>query len=163
MYIDPLCEEHTTIGQLRRDIISCKWKDHKSEWSMPPLKKFMKLNFARYNWVVQKKNPTGWFCAFRRPSIALAKVAAFYKSNGHDRNYLPDHLFVGDDDSYVNLEHIAEGLIKEPIQLEADGTSMEHSLIPTPNTPVVWTGCLARWPINQVNFTVGFGGFGFFQ
>jgi len=119
---------------------------------------------------MKRSKPAGWLCAQRRHSIALAKVTRLYRANGassssNSGDYdLPDYLFIGDDDSYVNLDHLSEMLIHQPQRLErVEGiSSQEHSIIPTHDTPVVWAGCRVRWPINQVNFTFAYGGFGYF-
>jgi len=158
--LDPKCEErHADESNISRAVSFCK--SHGLDTSHGnTLRTAFKNYYARVQWLLKKKNPGGWLCAHRRPSIALAKVAELYSSVGKD--ILPDYLFIGDDDTYVNLQHILDALVRQPQYLESIGISQEHSVFPTQDTPVVWAGCRVRLPAQQVNFTFGFGGFGYF-
>mmetsp|Transcript_8130 Transcript_8130/g.18296 ORF Transcript_8130/g.18296 Transcript_8130/m.18296 type:complete len:487 (-) Transcript_8130:2245-3705(-) len=157
--LDPKCEEKYTNEILHRDVKICKSRGVENT-NKNNLIKLFKGNYARWQWLQKKSNPAGWICAQRRHSIALAKVTELYSSIGKD--ILPDYLFIGDDDTYVNLEHILEVLVRQPHRLESKGISQEHSIVPTQDTPVVWAGCRVRWPVWQGNFTFAFGGFGYF-
>ncbi len=156
------CEQNYTIADLKKEVQrSCKGSGLDISLKAPRTLRDMFLGkFSGIKWLMQQKKPVGWYCAMRRPSIGLAKVTHLYRDIGLD--HLPDYLFIVDDDSYVNLDHITEILINQPQRLEAKGISQEHSAIPTHDTPVVWTGCRVRWPVHQVNFTFGYGGFGYF-
>lgn len=109
--------------------------------------------FSNPKWLLARKNPVGWICAQRRLPFALAKVLQMYKE-AQDLNgfSLPDYLILVDDDTIVNLSKIQDYL------LLPDSSSVKQ-LIPT---PVVFAGCRVRWPINVINFTFPFGGYGTF-
>lgn len=130
------------------------------------------LGAARTEWLLKKKNPGGWICAQRRFTSGLGKLANLYKTqhdNNHDINnkndILPDYLIMTDADTYVNLEHITEAMLRQPNQRESKGLLHQDDLssfIPTHHTPVVFAGCRVRLPVHQANFTFPFGGFGTF-
>jgi len=108
----------------------------------------------------------------RRFASGLGKLANLYKTqhdNNHDINnkndILPDYLILTDADTYVNLEHITEAMLRQPHQRESQGLLHQddlNSFIPTHHTPIVFAGCRVRLPIHMVNFTFPFGGFGTF-
>jgi len=112
--------------------------------------------FSNPKWLLARKNPSGWICAQRRLPFALAKVLRIYKE-AQDLNgfRLPDYLILVDDDTIVNLSKIQDYL------LLLDSSSVEQSISPL-STPVVFAGCRVRWPINMINFTFPFGGYGTF-
>lgn len=160
---DPMCDQHRTLEDIKKDLMTCKWRGLEISSDAPQaIQKKFKTYYSREEWLLKRKNPAGWYCAQKRHSVGLAKVIALYQGLNQP-NQLPDYLFVGDDDSYVNLDHISEMLLLQPQRLEAStGISQEHSPVPTHDTPVVWTGCRVRWPVHEVNFTFGYGGFGHF-
>ena len=149
---------------------SCHLKDFKSTYvatnnqckNKSPLKRplypHFKSHFAREQWMKKKANPVGWFCAQRRFSAGLAKVMELYKD---DSVSLPDYLIITDDDTYMNMEHLNEHLLNQPYQLELRGQSQEQSVVPMSDVPVAWTGCRVHAPVHELNFTFGFGGYGY--
>lgn len=119
---------------------------HAHRWKSEQfLMRYLKQPYARKRWLQNKASPHGWMCAQARPSHGLAKMIAHYRimKETHGNAAVPDYLFVADDDTYVNMELFEQYM----------------STFDT-NIPRAVAGCLVRSPINEVNFTIPFGGFG---
>ena len=95
--------------------------------------------YARINWLQKKSNPVGWLCAQPRPFAGLMKALSHYETTGQD---LPHYFLIMDDDSYVNVELLRGSL----------GNSTEWD--------TYYAGCLVRFPVHEVNFTMPYGGYG---
>jgi len=113
--------------------------------------------YATTRWLKKKANPAAWMCAQRRPPFALAKLLRFYREgyNIHGDTFLPSYLIVTDDDTFIDI-----ALLEEKLMVEV--TVGDSALIPHHTTPVVFAGCRIRHPINEVNFTFPYGGYGQF-
>ncbi|CAB9506741.1 expressed unknown protein [Seminavis robusta] len=157
---DPHCDSHLTTADTVQISRFCKAKG----WH-PQTQLFMRYArnlYANGNWLLKKANPVGWMCAQRRPMHGLYKVFQHYfqqqkllsndvtiNSPALSDSVLPDYLIVMDDDTYFNLEQF-------PIKMALDVQATKRPL----DDPYVLAGCLVRWPIHQINFTFGFGGYG---
>ena len=157
--VDPNCHSSTMTWD---DVVKqSKTCHNKRYWSsIGALNKFTSLiqnSYATLNWLEGKKNAAGWLCAQRRFVSSFTKLVDMYTPQT-----LPDYLIIADDDTYINMEHIEEYLIRQPARLEQRGLNQDDGIVPSHNTPVVFTGCKVRYPTHQISFTNPFGGFGTF-
>jgi hypothetical protein len=117
------------------------------------------VEFARLKWLQGKPNPAGWLCAQKRFVSGFTKLVNLYANK---EGSLPDYLIVADDDTYINIEHITEYLVKSPRRQEQQGISDEERYVPVPNTAAIFAGCRLRSPDHELKWTYPFGGFGTF-
>ena len=103
---------------------------------------YLQTAFASEVWLRRKANSPGWMCAQTRPMQGLYHILQFYKTTKED---LPDFLIIMDDDTYYNLP-----LFHEYFQ--------RH--YPNSSKSVAVAGCRVRSPIDKINFTIPFGGYG---
>ena len=98
-------------------------------------------NYARYEWLKQKKNPLGWMCAQKRPIDGLLRVL-----KQQPQYELPDYLWLMDDDTWIHPQKVPSTLV---------------ALYPPANgIPYVVAGCMVRSRVHEMNFTMPFGGWG---
>ena len=133
---DPTCHQDITWDHVSN--VSAFCRSHRR--ALSHIFKYLRGNFASTRWLQKKKNPVGWLCAQTRPASGIMKVNKHYKSTGEP---LPDYLVVMDDDTYYNMK-----------LFESNFKQLDSS------KDIIFSGCLVRLPINQVNFTFPFGGFG---
>jgi hypothetical protein len=122
------------------------------------LMRYLRTRYAKIPWLKKKASPHGWMCAQTRPSHGLHKVLSKYRESSpinsnstigsnlkreQDLEPLPDYLIVIDDDTFVNVKLV-------------------HQYLATydSSTPKTIAGCLIRSPIQKVNFTLPYGGYG---
>jgi len=134
---DPTCYKDLTWEQVKQVSEFCKNRRGKK---LSYEFRFMRNQYARWQWLAQKPNPTGWLCAIQRPYAGLRKAYSHYRKY---REHLPDYFIIFDDDSYYNMEIFQK----------------EHENLNS-SQPTVVAGCLVRSPVRQLNFTFPFGGFG---
>ena len=133
---DPTCYKDLTWDHVLKISKFCR----KRPFGISRVMRFMRLMYARHQFLAQKPNPVGWLCAVPRPYVGLYKAYNFYKQN---RQELPDYFAIMDDDSYYNwdkFQHLHEKKNSSILEVTA--------------------GCLVRQPVRQVNFTFPFGGYG---
>lgn len=161
---DPNCSSSTTAGDVERIVKTCRpgksrndfWKKHNA---VSKLTTFWKSwQFARLQWLQGKPNPAGWLCAQKRFISSFTKLVQLYDT----KDSLPDYLIIVDDDTYINLEHITEYLLKSPQRQAQEGISDDERYVPLSTTPVVFAGCRIRSPESNIKQTMPFGGFGTF-
>ena len=133
---DPTCYKDLTLEQVEAVSNFCRKRPPGLSYEM----RFMRAQYARKQFINKKKNPAGWLCAIPRPYSGLRKAYLHYKEN---RQELPDYFIVMDDDTYYNIETFEQ---------------IHNKLNSTEQTVVA--GCLVRWPIQQINFTFPWGGYG---
>lgn len=139
---DPTCADNFTP----EDAYAVSEFCHKRRWKPRQfLMRYLRTPYARTRWLKNKAAPHGWMCAQVRPSHGLAKVVAKYREleQTHGEKALPDYLMVADDDTYVNIELFEQ-------YMSTFDTSIPRSV----------AGCMVRSPIDKVNFTIPYGGFG---
>jgi hypothetical protein len=139
---DPTCADNFTPEDSYAVSEFChshRWRPHQF------LLRYLRNPYARTRWLKNKASPNGWMCAQVRPSHGMAKVVAKYREmeQTHGEKALPDYLVIADDDTYVNIE------LFEQYMSTFD-----------PSIPRSVAGCMVRSPIQQVNFTIPYGGFG---
>jgi len=162
---DPNCSSSSTQKKdVERIVSTCRpgklrnkfWEKHNA---VSKLTTFWKSSqFARLKWLEGKPNPAGWLCAQKRFVSSFTKLVQLYDT----KDALPDYLIIVDDDTYINLEHITEYLLKSPQRQAQEGISDDERYVPLPTTPVVFAGCRIRSPANNIKQTMPFGGFGTF-
>eukprot|EP00957_Ditylum_brightwellii_P075438 5733424-Ditylum_brightwellii.AAC.1 len=103
-------------------------------------------------------------CAQRRFISGLVKLLDLYDLNGEQGGgvELPDYLIIGDDDTYININHIAEMYIHQPKKQIQTETATSEIIIPPPDHPFMFAGCRVRSPAHQITNTFPFGGYGTF-
>ena len=138
---DPTCHKKMAREDVRK--ISTFCKNRQNSPGMSPLMFFLRLNYARIEWLENKTNPVGWMCAQQRPISGLVKAFNHYKET---RQQLPNYFIIMDDDSYYNME-----TFQQQFQNSIESTKL----------PVV-AGCLVQTIMGprKTNFTFPFGGFG---
>ena len=155
--VDPNCHATITWDDVVNQAKTCRKLYWSSVGALNKLTKYLKVNYASTKWLKSKKNAAGWLCAQRRFISSFTKLVDMYTPQT-----LPDYLIVADDDTYINMEHIEEYLIRQPARLEQQGLNQDDGIVPSHNTPVVFAGCKIRSPVHQIFFTVPYGGFGTF-
>ncbi|KAK1742976.1 hypothetical protein QTG54_006573 [Skeletonema marinoi] len=133
---DPDC--HTDITMQHVESVSKFCRKRRNVVS--PVLRYLRSQYANTRWLGKKKNPTGWLCAQVRPYSGLRKAQSHYLQTGQE---LPDYLLIFDDDTYYNME-----------KFQMNFASVDSSI------EKVYSGCLVRSPIQTINFTFPFGGFG---
>jgi hypothetical protein len=144
---DPNCYTNTNVQEVVNRTVS-KCKEMVDDPSTKSLREQFRISFASIEWLQKKVNPVGWLCAQKRPAASLAKLGRTYRvmSKLHSLT-LPDYLVVVDDDTYINLEIFEKSILQKEIKR---------------SDPVVYAGCLIRWPPYTFNWTFPYGGFGTF-
>lgn len=144
---DPNCYKSKNIQEMvNRTVTVCK--EPVDVPSSKSLREQFRMSFASVPWLQKKANPVGWLCAQKRPASSLAKLGRTYRVGLKLQSMtLPDYLLVVDDDTYINLELFEKSILRK---------ALKHS------DPVVYAGCLIRWPPNTFNWTFPYGGFGTF-
>ena len=108
---------------------------------------------ARYS--MEKKNDVEWVCAQRRFAMAFTKVVEMYA----ETQSLPDYLIVADDETSVNVDHIAKLMIHQT-QSRAVEVKPEASAFPQ-NPSLVWAGCRTHLSTRNRGFgSSAYGGYG---
>ena len=135
-------------GGLRRDI------EHKHRLLFD-----FKNKFANPDWLQRTtKNPPGWMCAQKRPMAGFGRALKAYRQHTHQTGQqpqeldLPDFLVIMDDDTWYNMEHVANGL-KE---LQEEAFLSDSGL----GTSFVVAGCLIRSKLKRFKWSFPFGGWG---
>lgn len=170
--IDPNCSE--TIGRPLYHFRTCKRVLPK-----PSDSALMKY-FQRVYGSGTRQKPPGWLCAQTRFGQALGRVGAEYRKrirqlyNGNNSpssdiihsavsSVLPDYLFLVDDDTYLNVDIIANDIHSElntTIKTH-NNTNQKLSLSTTPSLfPRAYAGCASF--DSRVNITVPIGGLAVF-
>eukprot|EP00979_Chaetoceros_neogracilis_P002981 scaffold502_cov327-Chaetoceros_neogracile.AAC.1 len=108
-------------------------------------------SFARLPWLKGKSSPSGWLCAQQRFVSAFTKLVDLYGNE----EALPDYLIIADDDTYINIEHITEYLIKNPLESENQGVKDQDRYVPVPTTRAIFAVCRVRMPENSLKFSRG--------
>ncbi|KAL3774951.1 hypothetical protein ACHAWO_007911 [Cyclotella atomus] len=133
------CHRNLTLEQVRKVSNFCRKRvAPESHRYFSNEYQTMKQNYARTQWLEQKKNPMGWLCAQKRPVSGLMKAFRHYQ-----REALPSYLIIVDDDTYWNMELFEQ-----------------HFKPFDSNEAHVIAGCMVRLPVHKINFTFPFGGFG---
>ena len=177
---DTQCASRMSDQDVSDHVAKCHSKFQYDQNKFPLWRNNLTNNFstvyARLEWLSGFPDPKGWICAQKRFGTTLAKVLMLYQRSNfywHENieknnvtsfeSVLPDYLIITDDDTYINLEHVEEYILRQPnILQERTGISQEQSIIPTQQTPIVLAGCRVRFHVHIVNFTFPFGGFGTF-
>lgn len=113
----------------------CKFRNYNS--SLNPIRS----QFPIQKWLSKQNKTRGWLCAQKRFAHAVGKIGKFYREKGPDS--LPDFLFLQDDDTWYGMPALVNFLSQR-----------------SQETPYVTAGCLIQWPVNLVNFSFPYGGFG---
>jgi hypothetical protein len=101
----------------------------------------IRARFPIQKWLQKENKTRGWLCAQKRFAHAIGKIGRFYREGGPDS--LPDFLFIQDDDTWYGIHALVNFLSQR-----------------SQETPYVTAGCLIQWPVNVVNFSFPYGGFG---
>lgn len=142
---DPNCYKNADVKKVvNRTVTECK--TIVDDPSSKSLREQFRMSFASREWLQKKANPVGWICAQKRPAASLAKLGRTYRAMLHHFS-LPDYLLVVDDDTYINLEIFEKSILQKEFKR---------------SDPVVYAGCLIRWPPHTFNWTFPYGGFGTF-
>ena len=149
---DPDCHEKLTRQQTQE--ISHYCRNQQPAKVVGETYRWIRGLYARWPWLEKKANPVGWMCAQQRPHAGMMKVHNHYKTSGQD---LPDYLLVMDDDTYINMK-----TFEREFGGSGDLRPRRGLSPPSKSEPLVMAGCLVRQPVNQLNFTFPFGGFGTF-
>jgi hypothetical protein len=158
---NPTCYQAMTDAMIQ-DHLSNKCKRPKNV--LNDLARSFTSSYARLQWLAKKKSSSGWMCAQRRFDVALTKVVEIYA----ETLSLPDYFIIADDDTYINLEHIVELMMRRPAQLQSSradadaGEVVLDAAFPTHHTPVVWAGCRVRAPDHKIKWTIPYGDYGTF-
>lgn len=157
--VNPHCHSTMTKEDIAMQSYTCNTKYHWHQIrALNKLTMMLHHNYASQKWLGGKKNAAGWLCAQRRFVSSFTKLVGMYTTV----DSLPDYLIIADDDTYFNMEHLEEYLIRQPARLEERGFNQDTSTVPSFNAPVVFAGCKVRLPTHQITFTSPFGGFGTF-
>ncbi|CAB9515884.1 expressed unknown protein [Seminavis robusta] len=109
----------------------------------------LKVKYAKPEWLQRTKtDPVAWICAQKRPMAGLWKALQAY--NKTDPPELPDFLIIMDDDTYYNMEAVAQGL--DSLQTQVLETQGDDS--------IVVSGCVVRGRLKRFKWTFPFGGWG---
>mmetsp|Transcript_8124 Transcript_8124/g.13457 ORF Transcript_8124/g.13457 Transcript_8124/m.13457 type:complete len:479 (-) Transcript_8124:113-1549(-) len=101
----------------------------------------IRSHYPREKWIAEQGKTKGWLCAQQRFAHAVGKVGRFYRREGVKS--LPDFFFIQDDDTWYGMNKL----------LKFFSTHNQ-------SRPYTTAGCTVRWPIQLVNFTFPWGGFG---
>jgi len=162
--VDPTCYKTMTDKDIKDHVgKKCRQRQSTSYWkgmnADNDLTRYFTMHYARIQWLMKKKSPSGWLCAQRRFGVALTKVVDMYATT----QSLPDYFIIADDDTYINLEHIVELMIRGPQRRAVGGDVDELTTeFPTQNTPVVWAGCRVRAIDHIIKWSIPYGGYGTF-
>lgn len=128
-------------GGLRRDI------QHKHR-----LLYELKVKFAKPQWLERTKaDPAAWLCAQKRPMAGFWKALNSYRNGTTiSEEELPDFLVVMDDDTYYNMEQVADGLVS--LRKEQYEQFQDDSM--------VLAGCTIRSRLKHFKWSFPFGGWG---
>jgi len=156
---DPTCYKTMTDAMIKDHVLNkCKRARYWEETNLlSNLTEYFTSNYARLQWLEKKKSPSGWLCAQRRFGVTLTKVVELYA----ETLSLPDYFIIADDDTYINIDHIVELMMRGP-QRRAGEVDQLNAEFPTQDTPVVYAGCRVRAPDYKIKWTFPFGGFGTF-
>jgi len=112
----------------------------------------LKNKFAKPEWLQRTKtNPVAWLCAQKRPMAGFQVAMQSYTNTplqsqpssttaSSTATLLPDFLIIMDDDTYYNMEAVAQGLL---------ALEQEHQ-----TTQMVVAGCVIRSRNNRIKFKV---------
>lgn len=158
---DPNCMHEMKDSHLQEHVKQCKSRGNKRYRDLGgknnSLATYWATSYARYEWLQRKRNPAGWVCAQPRFGYAFVKLMKLYEEN---QNF-PDYLVLADDDLYLDMDAFTNEYLITP-SLQKKNQKPEDMLIPPPSIPTVWAGCRIRPPLNKINFTFPFGGYGTF-
>jgi len=134
---DPFCHSNLT----RREVLGISRFCRTQRYStnnvvMNALRRY----FAKSTYLEKKTNPAGWICAIPRPVYGMQKVMKHYRTTGQE---FPSYLIMIDDDTYYDMDIFQQNF---------------QNLDPL--VPTVTAGCLYHMA-KRINFTYGYGGFGF--
>jgi len=129
--VDPFCDTTLTTNELTEIIHFCRSRNTTSK-----LLSSWRRYFAPQSILQHKANPIGWLCAQARPVMGLYHALQHYQVNGM---CYPDYLVIQDDDTFWNLNRVAN-VLKEKKQ----------------ERPLALAGCMIRLP----NLWIPHGGFG---
>jgi hypothetical protein len=170
--VDPNCS--ATIGKTNDHFRMCKRVIPKKSDSV--LMKYFQMAYGGGT----RSKPGGWHCAQTRFGQALGRVGAEYRKRIRqyydDENHppgslsaissiLPDYLFLVDDDTYVNVEIIANQIKSELAGVTTTNNNNQNIMMvptttPTTMYPRAYAGCASF--DSRVNITVPIGGFAVF-
>jgi hypothetical protein len=131
---DPQCHQKVTEDAFLSFTQFCRTKTY-SDSSLKPIRGW----FPSTKWLQNSSKTPGWLCAQQRFAHAVGKAGRFYRKEGK----LPHFLFIQDDDTWYGMNQMISFL-----------STRNHS------TPFVSAGCRVLWPIQMVNFSFPWGGFG---
>lgn len=131
---DPHCHEELMVKEMHNILSKCSVMKHYEN----PLK-HLKNMFPSKKWTGKEQKGVGWLCAQQRFAHAVGKIGRFYRKE----RSLPDYLTIQDDDTWFGMNQVVTYL-----------QSRNNS------DPFVTAGCMIQWPVQQVNFSFGFGGYG---
>lgn len=145
---DPFCASKLSKRNVTMISRFCR---RKKKWNPKRqfLLSYLQTAYATERWLRNKPNPAGWMCAQTRPMQGFYKVIRYYKKQQQlqsSQPVLPDYLIIMDDDTYYNMQ-----LFQEHFQAQYSNSSV----------PIAIAGCMVRSPIQAINFTIPFGGYGF--
>lgn len=166
--VDPICHQSLNKTEAIKYVsnISNQCKDKYAYWKKKNLvhkltDKF-RSEYARVQWLEKKANAMGWVCVQRRFITSLTELVEMYAAaaaTADNTTALPDYLIFGDDDTYVNIDHIIELFLENPARQKDAGMDLEAMVYPPKDVPVVTAGCRVDKP---VPFNFPFGGYGVF-
>lgn len=140
---DPTCNLDMTPAMVNQTALLCG----RQRLGQNKLRMLAKGFFARPKWLAKSNKGVGWLCAQQRFASLLGKVGKFYQRQlAADSSFeLPSFLLIQDDDTYYNMDKLESELLLKVKDLSA---------------PSAAAGCIVHMPINMLNFSFPWGGYG---